>query len=380
MTHVPLPAILGVPLRTSWSWMLVALCLTGISFYQLAPRSNANNQITGWLIGATILTLGCVCSLVVHEIGHIWTARRDGHELSAVEPSLLGALPDTCYVPQSPASEVRVALAGPLVSLLLALVTAAAWWLSGSSEEMPLLALLLLGAFNLGLVALNLLPGYPFDGGRMMRAFIWYVSDDLVRATRIVATYGQVLIFLALLGGVVLLSLGETYSVWGTWILLLCWTIGRARAEGVSQTVWRDAGSQLRIDDLFQAGVNRVQSSMTIDDSIESLLENYRRGPTLVVTGSEVIGIVDLQSIRRVPRASWTQVTVEEVMSDIADLPRLESAASVTDLLAELPSGSATVVLVQRDGRIVAAADRDFVMDRVQSYIRAERINRLRRR
>lgn len=380
MTRVPLPTVFGVPLRASWTWMLVVLSLTGISVYLFAPHTGTNVELATWLFGAAFLIVGAVASILAHEFGHIWAARGSGNELDALEPSLFGALPDTCYIPQSPANDLRVASAGPIVSVLIAALCGGAWIVVGSPDHMPGVAVLLLGGFNLGMTALSLLPGYPFDGGRLLRAFMWYLSGDLIRATRVAAVYGQFLIFIAFLTGVVLLSAGETDAVWGAWIVILCWTLNRARAEGVTQTVWREAGRRLQIDDLFQAGVNRVPASATIDDSIESLLDNFRRGPTLVVDGSEIVGVVDLHSFRKVPRARWTHLTVGEVMSPLDPLPRLESVALVADLLAELPSGSTKVVLVQRDGKIVAAADRDFVLDRVQSYIRAERLNRPRSR
>lgn len=380
MTRVPLPAIFGVPLRTSGGWTVVALSLTVISFYLFAPRAATNLERAGWISGAIFLFAGAVGSILAHEYGHIWSARRSGNSLQALEPSLFGALPDTCYIPQSPANDLRVASAGPAVSLAIAVVFGGVWLVAGSPGAMPGVTLLLLGAFNLGVAALNLLPGYPFDGGRLFRAFIWYLNDDLVSATRAAAIYGQLFILIAFLAGVVLLSAGETDALWGAWILMLCWILNRARAEGVSQTVWRNAGEQLQIDDLFQTGVNRVRAAATIDDSIESLLDNYRRGPTLVIDGSEVVGVVDLRSFRKIPRASWTHLTVGDVMSPLDTLRRLESAASVTELLAALPVGSTNVVLVQRHGKVVAAADREFVEVRVQSYIRAEHFLRKSRR
>ncbi len=373
MTRAHPPTIFGVPLRTSWNWMLVALCLTGISLYEFAPRAASDAELSRWLAGATALIAGIVTSILAHEFAHVWTARRSGTVLDALEPSLFGALPDTSYAPQSPSDDVRVAFAGPVMNLVIAALSTAAWLALGSPDTMPGLATLLLGGFNLGMAALNLLPGYPFDGGRLLRSFVWYLSDDLVAATRVVAIYGQLLIFMGFLGGAILLSVGESNAVWGAWIVILCWTLNRARSAGVNQTEWREAGKRLQIDDLFQAGVNRVPASSTIDESIESLLDNYRRGPTLVVDGSEVVGVVDLHSFRKIPRANWTHLTIGDVMSTIDTLPRLKSAASVTELLAELPDGSTKVVLVERDGKIVAAADREFVTDRVQSYIRAAR-------
>ena len=377
MAHLPTLSLFGLPLRTSWTWIVVALAMTAISFSQLAPTSG-NTPL--WVSWALIVAAGTIASVFAHEYGHVAAARRLGATITSIEPSVIGAFPDTCYAPESPDREVRIALAGPAVSLLIAALSGGIWLLTGASRDMPGSALGLLAAVNAGLAAIGLLPGYPFDGGRVFRAFLWYLTDDLVRATRIASIYGHVLLFVALLGGLVLLSSGERAAVGGTWVLIICWTINRARSEGYSQILWAEAGKALQIDDLFQAGVNRVQASATIDESIESLLDHFRRGPTLVLEGSDVVGIVELSSVRSEPRARWAQTPVRSIMTSVDDLTRLEHTDPVTRLLAELPSGSKNVVLVEKNGQIIAAADREFVMDRVSSYIRAQHLNRRRKR
>lgn len=377
MTRLPALAIFGIPLRTSWAWIAVALAMTVISLTQLAPTGSA---VPIWLAWASIVGLGAVGSILAHDYGHVVAARRLGTSFVSIEPSVVGALPDTCYPPESPDREVRVALAGPAVSLGLAALFGLGWLVAGSPRDLPGSAIGIIAAFNAGMVALGLLPGYPFDGGRVFRAFLWYLTGDLVRATRITSIYGHVLLFLTLLGGVILLSAGNEASVWGTWVLILCWTINRARSEGFSQILWSEAGKSLQIDDLFQAGVNRVNAASTIDECIESLLDNFRRGPTLVLRDQDVVGIVELASVRRVPRANWTQVPVGEIMTPVEHIPRLEYTAPVSELLAALPGGARNVVLIERNGSIIAAADRDFVMDRVESYIRAQHFARRRRR
>lgn len=377
MARFPRLSLFGLPLRTTWTWIIVALSMTVISFTQFAP---ASGSVPVWAIWATIIAVGAVASIFAHDYGHVVVARRLGIELNSLEPSIIGALPDTCFPAKNPAQDVRVALAGPIVNLLVGAVLGLIWLLAGSPREMPGSIIWILAAVNGGLAAIAFLPGYPFDGGRVFRAFIWYLTDDIVRATRIASIYGHVLLVIGLLAGVVLLSLGETYAVWGTWALILCWTVNRARSEGYLEVLWTEAGKSLQIDDLFQAGVNRVQITSTIDDCIESLLDNFRRGPTLVIDDGNIVGIVELESIRQVPRARWTQISVGEVMTPVDGLPRMGSTTPVAQLLAALPSGSTEVVLVENNGRIIAAANREFVMDRVETYIRAQILNRRRRR
>lgn len=373
MARVSLPTLLGVPIRVSWPWIVVIVALSGVTYLQLAPLSGTAGELAAWTAGAAVLLTGAITSLILHDLAHIVLARRSGSSLNAIEPTIAGALPDTCYTPEDPVRDAQIAIAGPLTSLALTLLFGAIWIVIGQPTTMPGVFIALLAAFNAGVVITGLLPGYPFDGGRLLRSFLWFLTDDLVRATRIVAMYGQGFLFVGLIAGVVLLSLGETYAIWGAWVLVLCWALNRARSEGMTQTAWHEAGRTLQIDDLFQAGVNRVPATSSIDASIESLLDNFRRGPTLVVNDhGEVIGVADLKSIRRVPRAEWTQVTINNAMTSAHDLPRVQSRDSVSHLLEVLPAGSTDIVLVERDGRVVAAADREFVVRRVASYVRAD--------
>lgn len=365
--------LFGLPVRTSWTWMAVAGCMSLITFFQLSPPGA---ESVAWIAGALIVLVGAVASILVHDLAHVLVARRLGTNLASIEPSIIGALPDTNFPAVSPADDLRVAIAGPLANLPIALLLLGVWWLAGMPESLPGASLLILATVNAGLVAVGMLPGYPFDGGRMFRAFLWFISGDIIRATRITAIYGHVLLFLGLLGGVVLLSTGEEQAVWGTWMLILCWTINRSRSQGISHLMWTEAGKTLQIDDLFQAGVNRVPAGTTIDESIESLLDSFRRGPTLVTDRHEVIGIVGLSSVKRIPRARWTTTPIGSIMTPLDSMDVFPSDAPVSDLLAALPAGSQAIILVEKQGKIIAAADRDFVMDRVEGYIRAERFNR----
>lgn len=356
--------------------MAVAVCMTLITFFQL---SVPETRSAGWVAGAVIVLVGAVGSILLHDFAHVLVARRLGTNLASIEPSVIGALPDTNFPAVSPVHDLQVALAGPLANLPVALSLFGIWWAIGAPESLPGSSLVILAVFNAGLLAVGMLPGYPFDGGRVFRAFLWFLTDDIVRATRITAIYGHVLLFLGLLGGVVLLSIGEEQAVWGTWMLIICWTINRSRSQGISHLMWTEAGKSLQIDDLFQAGVNRVQAGMSIDECIESLLDSFRRGPTLVVDQQEVIGIVGLSSVKQIPRARWATTPIGSIMMPLDSLPVLPADASVSELLSELPAGATTVVLVEKQGKVIAAADREFVMDRVESYVRAERFNSRRR-
>ena len=377
MTRLPELTVLGIPLRTSWAWIAVALAMAIISVTQLAPP---DEHALLWSLWAVIVGVGAITSIFAHEFAHIAVARRLNTSFTSLEPSTVGALPDTCYPPESPAREVRVAIAGPAVSLALAVLFGAIWWATGAPRDLPWISIgdrrgVQWRTRNARPVARlpvrrwQDFPGIPLVShgrsrqGNTHRLDLWAcpaVSDSSGR--RHPALYRQRSGGVGYLGSDPLLD-HQPRSCRG----ILAGALERGRKS-------------LQINDLFQAGVNRVRATSTVDECIESLLDNFRRGPTLVVEENAVTGIVDLVQVRRVPRANWTQIPVSEVMLPIDDLPRMEDSAPVSRLLRELPKGSRNIVLIERNGSIIAAANREFVMDRVESYIRAQHFARRRRR
>jgi CBS domain-containing protein len=223
------------------------------------------------------------------------------------------------------------------------------------------------------------MPGYPFDGGRVARGFFWYLTGDLFTATKIVGYIGYVVIMAAMTVGVLLLVSGGGLAVWGFWVLMTAFMVNRSLGAGISHIYWTVNSRRLRVDDLFVGGTRRIRADTLIDDAIERLLEGYQDGPMLVVEDDVAIGLVDLASIRPVPRSLWTERRIRDVLTPLGELPRVTSNASLRDLVDLLPPDVGAVALIMRDERVIGATDRRDVVRRLQEYLAAERIEQLRR-
>lgn len=375
------PSVAGIRVQFSWGWLLLVVALAGVSASVVFPTEATAAESRIWVIAIATVGLGALIALLIHELAHILMARTGVNRVISVSPPLVGALPDTQYEAESPSQEVRVALAGPLVNVLAGLLVGGLWWgLTGISSNALVGAVGIVALINLGLALVNLMPGYPFDGSRVLRAFFWFLTGDLIAATRFVGLYGYLLIMGALAGGVLMISIGGDYAVWGVWILVGAWMVNRSVSAGANHVFWTENSKRLRIDDVFIGGGRRVMASATIDDAIEQMLEAYGEGPLLVVDGQEAIGLVDLSCIRKVPRALWTERSVDAVKLPIESYPRVSEEAPLRDLVDLLPAGSTKIVLIERRGRVVAAANREAVNHRIREYLAAERMEQLRRR
>lgn len=362
-------SVAGIPVRASRGWIALAALLTAISTNALAPRQSDGWDLVAWYVAAAIVILGAFGSLLLHELAHHAMARRFSEGLRGIHLPMIGGLDDTAYHPTNPRTEAWVAVAGPIASLLLALVLGAGWRYIFDGR-------LITGVFgflsliNLTIAAANMMPGYPLDGGRVFRAFAWYLTDDLITGTRAAATYGQAIGFAGLFAGFMMLAAGEPISIWGAWAMLAFLTLNRAGREGLMRTIWRETGRRITIEEAGLAHSRRVQHDRTIDDAIDELLQSHASGPLLVEREGEIVALTSLPRIRPVPRRLWTERTIADVSRPVDGLHRIDAQAPLLDLIELFESVNPEVVLITRDDRIVAATDRTHTQSRVSEQSR----------
>ena len=173
------PSLAGVPIRVGWRWLIVAAAVTAITAHELAPELREISDALAWYGRVSVVIVGVIVSLGLHELAHVLVARRTSGRMLAIEPAMFGALSDTSFAPSDPPAEAQVAVAGPLASLLLAALFGGGAWATAGRFDAAYNVCLFLALANGALALVNLIPGYPLDGGRLLRALVWYLSDDL---------------------------------------------------------------------------------------------------------------------------------------------------------------------------------------------------------
>jgi len=346
-------AVRGMPLRASRGWVVIAVVLAGISVDLLAPDDTG--RLRPYLLTA-LIAAGSLASLVLHDLAHDLVARRRGARVLAIVLSSFGALTDEAYPPENPADDARVAAGGPAASAAVAVALGAGWWLApDASFAADLLGTL--ATINGALALLTLLPGYPMDGGRILRAFLWYVSDDLIMATKAVALYGQIIGFGIILAGLLTLALGGAWSAAAAWLLFAYWAISQTAREGFARTLIREGGRRVTADEAGLAVSRRVAADRTIDAALDEILQSISSGPILVQRDGEVVGLVTLRDIQRVPRSEWDVYTVGDVASPLDGIPRTTHDAALVDILDLVDASAGHVALIVAGERIVGAVD-----------------------
>ncbi|GEL20373.1 site-2 protease family protein [Pseudonocardia asaccharolytica] len=351
---IPLGRFGGVPVGAHWSALIGVVLLGQLLAMTVLPMLvPGRSAATYWAAGGAA-ALAFILSLLAHELAHAVVARRNGLEVRRITIWLLGGVAEFADRPQRAGMQVRIALVGPMVSLVLAGLFAAASWLTVGSGGSALVAATLswLASINLMLGVFNLLPGTPLDGGRVLHGLIWWRSGDRERATRIASGAGQFLG--ALLAGLgILLVLGGRGD--GLWLLLVGWFLagvaaGERRHEMVAGQV---AG--LRVGDVMNREPQVAPGWWTVQAFVDQLMTHHgpqhRVFPVVDLQG-QATGVVGLADLAAVAAPDRVHVPVRSVMRrQPAELVVGEDTPLEKILSRPLVPGR-DLVLVERDGRL----------------------------
>lgn len=356
---IPLGHILGIPLYLEPSWFLVFVLLTwtlAVSYYPAAFPGWPVAEY--WLVGAvtTVLMFYCV---VLHEAGHSAVALRYKIPVRSITLFVFGGVTDIAAEPPSATAEFRIAIAGPAVSFALAVIFGAVQFALKSVA--PLLALTQYLAYINGSLALfNLIPGFPLDGGRVLRAIVWGATHSLRRATVIAANVGRGIAYLFILFGVWQILSGNFAN--GLWIAFIGWFLESAASAQLRQQTVHDVLSGHTVSQ----AMDRSYTEVPDDTSLQALVDHYILGGgqrTFVVEHSgEVEGLLTLSCVKKTPRAQWPAVTAAQAMTPIAQVEQVEPTADLWLALEDMDRDGVNQLPVIENGRMQGMLSRADVI------------------
>lgn len=357
--------VFGIRIRLDWSWFLIFLLLLwSLSAGYLPTVQPGESPGFYWLmgLGAVVLFFG---SLLLHELAHALVARAHGMEIPAITLFLFGGVSELRDEPRKPSWEFRIAVVGPLTSFALVGV----FWgihalLPESTNAVLMTVLHYLGWVNLALGVFNLLPGYPLDGGRLLRAFLWKRSGSLGRATRRAADVGKALaVGIIVLGGIEIFLGGLLGGLW----LVLIGLFLRSSAEGGYQMLaMRRALDCCAVEAVMTRDPVTVRSDTTLRELVDSyILERGYRGFPVVDDG-EPRGLITLSDVKAVPKEHWDEITVGERMHSLSSGVTVDHDAPLTDALERMQRSGTGRLLVMSDGKAEGMLSREGLLRFVQ--------------
>jgi Zn-dependent protease/CBS domain-containing protein len=310
-------------------------------------------------LGAVFLFL----SVLAHEITHSYIAKKEGIEVKEITLFIFGGVSQLGREPENPQKELKVAISGPISSLVLALVF---WILSRVTSQIPNLILFtgLLGylAFiNLSLAIFNLIPGFPLDGGRVLRAIYWRKMGNLRKATQIAAYTGKwVGTGIILLG---LLSILTGNLIGGFWFVMIGIFLRSAAEGGYQQVVMKGALEGVKVKELMSRGVVSVPSSLRINRLVEDFFLTYKHVTYPVTEVNRIVGIITLKQVKEIPREQWVEKTVRDLMVPIREEIVLDPEGEAVEGLQKMIRTGEGRLPVVKDGEVVGMITRRDILN-----------------
>jgi Zn-dependent protease len=348
--------IFGIDLKLDTSWIFIAALvvwtLTSV-FGQWHPTWTSGTVF----IVAVVTALGFFASLVAHELAHALVAKAYGLGVREITLHLFGGVARLDREPPTPRAELLIAAVGPATSVALGVgMLALAPLVAGSASTHTLLAWL--GPVNLGLGLFNLLPGFPMDGGRILRAALWKATGNFVGATRWTAMTGQVVGFAFIAAGASM-AFGLRLPFFGTglggglWLALIGMFV-----RGAAQQHQASAEVRGALEGVTVASVMRPRAAaggVPANASIRSIVEGdlAQRGVLPVFFGERFVGLVALRDIARVPPSAWDDHTLREIMLPAASVPSVAPSDSAIEAFRTMSSAGLPGAPVLEDGELV---------------------------
>jgi Zn-dependent protease/predicted transcriptional regulator len=341
--------IAGIEVRVDRSWVVIALLITYSMYLRastLYPELSGGGAVALGIL-ATVLFFG---SVLVHELAHAVVSR--GIRVQDITLFLFGGATRARVESRGPGDEFVIAAVGPLTSGLLAALFGIIAGLGGDSLSRPLAGTFgYLAWTNLLLAVFNLLPGFPLDGGRLLRSAIWRATGSLSRATRVASLAGQVVGWLLVAAGVASLLAGDLAG--GIWFAFIGWFLVQAARSSYDELQLRDMLRGVEAEDVMARDLLRIPPDLSLQDAVDDYFMRYDHGAFPVDEQGRTIGLLTLRGVRRVPREQWPTSRVRDHMVPLGDQVMVAPDARMDGVLDKLQDGEAGRVLVVQDGDVV---------------------------
>ena len=333
--QIKLGRVWGIELGLHFSWILIAILIT----FSLAEQFKHTNP--GWgpgvVWGSAIVTgLLFFAALFAHELSHAFVAKLRGLPIHRITLFFLGGVAQIEREATDAKTEFWMGIAGPIMSVIVGFVCLAfayaAGWSTNTEPTTPVTAVLVwLGYINLVLAAFNMIPGFPLDGGRVLRAIIWWINKNEVRATQIAARVGQIVAVLFIVYGIWRFFLGE--GLGGLWLAFIGWFLLQAAGSTVMHVEAESALRGMRVADVMTQDCQRVDGNLDLGTFVNDFLLRTGRRCFVVTDDGHLAGLITPHEVRAVDRDLWPKTRVADAMRHV---DRVHAVAPDTPLMEAL--------------------------------------------
>jgi Zn-dependent protease len=343
--------VAGVEIRVDSSWVIVALLIT-YSLYVRLTIIFEDLATPPAIVLAVVSAVLFFASVLTHEMAHSLMARRRGIPVRGITLFLFGGATHAKVEAKGPWDEFVISVVGPLTSVALAgLFGALGVFGRDLLPEEVAGTFGYLGWVNLLLAVFNLVPGFPLDGGRVLRSLVWKATGDLGRATRVAGIAGQTVGYLLIGGGVWLIFVGALAG--GIWFAAIGWFLAQAAQSSYTQLQVQRMLESADAEDVMAGNLVAIAPEATLQEAVDGFFMKHDHSAFPVDEDGRTIGLLTLRGVKRVPRDRWETERVREVMAPLDDQVMVAPDAPMSTVLAKLEADEGRRVLVAREGDVV---------------------------
>ena len=362
--------LFGIDIRVHISWILIFFLVVLSLSESIYPTSFPAWSRQKTFIVSAVTAFLFFASVLAHELAHSLVARRFRMSVSSITLFLLGGVANLTKEPPSAKAEFFMAAAGPATSVAIGLLAMLVELVTENSLDtapalQPVAAVAgYLGTINLLVAVFNLIPGFPLDGGRVLRSAIWAIRGDRVGATRIAARLGQIIagIILVIAGALVLGIIGDNDVAQGLWYGLIAYFLYNAASQTLQQERLTSVVGGVRVGQLMTTDFRTVQSGTNVGDLIRQIVLPLNLGAIPIVHGERFEGMVTIADLRKVEQDRWSMTPVDAVMTPASEVPTLTSDDPLASALEKLGSTGLPALPVMRGDALAGLLYRESVV------------------
>ncbi|HKZ02988.1 MAG TPA: site-2 protease family protein [Pyrinomonadaceae bacterium] len=367
--QIKLGRIFGIQVGLHYSWLIIALLVT----LSLSGHFSTHNPEWGRsVIWASAIITGLLffAAIIVHELSHAAVAKMRGLPVRSITLFALGGVALIEKEAADAKTEFWMGIAGPITSALIGFVCLVLAFFLGWAPETgpqspPIAILMWLGYINVALAIFNMIPGFPLDGGRVLRAIIWWITGDAARATRVAARVGQFVAFAFIIWGIFRFFGGEGFG--GLWITLIGWFLLDAARASYAQVVTVESLGGLKVRDVMATDCPVVDGRFNLQTLIDEYLLRSGRRCFIVEENGRIVGLITSHEVKEIERTKWPYTTVDEVMRPLDQLHTIAANTPLAEALERMGREDVNQLPVMEDGRVAGVISRSHILQVLQT-------------
>ncbi len=360
---IPIGTYFGIPVKLHWSWFIIFGLITyflATGYFQPEFPGWSTPLYYGVSAGTSILFF---VSVLVHELSHSRVAQAAGMKISGITLFIFGGVSQLTEEPRTAGIEFRMAIAGPGSSLIIGGIFLGIYFATRHSIDVLAGLSFWLGYINVALAVFNMIPGFPLDGGRVLRSILWWRSGNLRSSTRTAANMGRGVGYLFIFGGIFLIFWGwPDWLFQGLWIAMIGWLLENAAVGSYRQVALHDMLQGHKVSEVMSRECTMIPASTTVEQLVNEHILTSGRRCFPVIDNGRALGLITMHNVKVVPREQWGRRTVKEVMTPMDKVKQVGPDEDLTSVMQLLTDEDINQLPVVEDNKVVGIVGRDRLL------------------